>query len=163
VSEQLAELDSAGFAVFALRTPSGNRSTWPELTLRTAAKLKHICASAGPVLLLAESYGTCLALRIALRYPQLIKHMVLINSGTCFNQAFGGLAAFCTQSGLLSYFPKPLFSAAQVRFASKHTVAYGSITPACQAAFCLQSMCDLDLPLHAASSTRSNSSLSCRR
>jgi pimeloyl-ACP methyl ester carboxylesterase len=116
IHPQLPELHDSGFAVWALYTPPTNRMEWPELVVKTAALMQQACSEAGgPVLLLAESYGTCLALRLALQHPELIHRMVLINSATCFERALGGLASALTATGLLQLFPQPLFSVAQVR------------------------------------------------
>lgn len=66
------------------------------------------------VIVVAESFGACLALRLALKCPQAISNLVLINSATAFNSALAGLPALAGQTGLLSVFPEPLFKVAQV-------------------------------------------------
>ena len=99
----------------ALCTPPANRSDWDELV---QASLHHLRAthtlSNGSVLLLAESFGTCLALRLALKAPHYVKSIVLLNSATCFHEALGGLPSLLTSTGLLPFFPKPLFGVARV-------------------------------------------------
>ena len=71
-------------------------------------------SSCGPVILLGDSFGACLALRIALKYPELVHRMVLVNSATTFASSLGGLPAVLTSTNLLGFFPEPLYNVAQV-------------------------------------------------
>lgn len=72
-------------------------------------------AAGQEVIIVAESFGACLALRLALACPKLISSLVLINSATAFNSSMAGLPSLLAQFGLLAAFPEPLFKVAQVR------------------------------------------------
>ena len=67
------------------------------------------------VTLVAESFGGCLALRVAREAPQLLERMVLVNPATSFGSSWGGIPSLAASTRLLSVFPKPLY---QVHFAS---------------------------------------------
>jgi hypothetical protein len=71
------------------------------------------------VTLLAESFGTCLALRVAARAPQLISRLVLLNPATNFDSN-NRLVSLAAATGLLAAFPGPLYSFAQVDSQSNH-------------------------------------------
>ncbi|MEW5318670.1 MAG: hypothetical protein WDW38_009875 [Sanguina aurantia] len=45
------------------------------------------------VTLLAESFGACVALRVAREAPELISHLVLLNPATSFNESLSGLTS----------------------------------------------------------------------
>ncbi|GAQ85441.1 hypothetical protein KFL_002350160 [Klebsormidium nitens] len=64
------------------------------------------------VTLLAESFGTCLALRVAARAPSLISRLVLLNPATNFDKN-NWLVSLAAATGLLAAFPGPLYSFAQ--------------------------------------------------
>lgn len=64
--------------------------------------------------LLAESFGGCLALRLAAAAPHLIKSLVLLNPATCYNQSLNGLSSFVSATNLLGLFPQDLYNTAQV-------------------------------------------------
>jgi pimeloyl-ACP methyl ester carboxylesterase len=57
----------------------------------------------------AESFGGCLACRLALQAPQLVERLVLVNPATCFGASFGGVSSLIAQTGLLSLFPEQLY------------------------------------------------------
>jgi pimeloyl-ACP methyl ester carboxylesterase len=67
---------------------------------------------------LAESFGGCLALRIAAAAPHLLKHLVLLNPATCYNQSLNGLSSLVSATNLLGLFPQDLYNTAQVRRAA---------------------------------------------
>lgn len=99
----------------ALHVPQGNRSDWQQLT-DAAAGLLEGALSAKPraggrrkALLVAESFGGCLALRVAAQAGHLLHGMALINPATCFARSYGGLPGLVAQTNLLSAFPQPLY------------------------------------------------------
>jgi pimeloyl-ACP methyl ester carboxylesterase len=61
------------------------------------------------VTLVGESFGGCLALRVAAAAPQLVARLVLVNPATCFGQSLFGVSSLIAATGLLSIFPKPLY------------------------------------------------------
>ena len=61
------------------------------------------------VTLVAESYGGCLGLRVAVAAPELIQRLVLVNPATSFSRALSGLPAIIASTNLLSLFPEPLY------------------------------------------------------
>jgi len=63
---------------------------------------------------LAESFGGCLALRLAAAAPHLVKALVLLNPATCYNQSLNGLSSFVSATNLLGLFPQDLYNTAQV-------------------------------------------------
>lgn len=69
------------------------------------------------VTLLAESFGGCLALRLAAAAPHLVKSMVLLNPATCYNKSLNGLSSLVSATNLLGLFPQDLYNTAQVRWA----------------------------------------------
>jgi pimeloyl-ACP methyl ester carboxylesterase len=61
------------------------------------------------VTLVGESFGGCLALRVAAAAPGLVARLVLVNPATCFGQSLFGISSLVAATGLLSIFPKPLY------------------------------------------------------
>ena len=61
------------------------------------------------VILVAESYGGCLAVRVARSAPQLLERMVLVNPATSFRRSLGGLTSLVAATNLLSIFPERLY------------------------------------------------------
>jgi pimeloyl-ACP methyl ester carboxylesterase len=57
----------------------------------------------------AESYGGCLGLRVAVAAPDLIQRLVLVNPATSFSRALSGLPSIIASTNLLSLFPAPLY------------------------------------------------------
>jgi pimeloyl-ACP methyl ester carboxylesterase len=114
-----------------LYIPPDDRSGWDTLQAQTlyliAAALRGrspasggavgaAAAAAAPpprVTLIAESFGGCLALRLAAAAPQLVRSMVLLNPATCYNQSLGGLSALISSTNLISLFPHDLYNTAQ--------------------------------------------------
>lgn len=66
------------------------------------------------VTIVAESFGGCLALRLAAAAPQLLQALVLVNPATCYNQSLSGLSSFVSATNLLGLFPQDLYNTAQV-------------------------------------------------
>ena len=71
----------------------------------------HLDIIDGPrqVTLVGESFGGCLALRVAAAAPELVARMVLVNPATCFRNSLGGLSSLVAATNLLSIFPRPLY------------------------------------------------------
>ena len=67
--------------------------------------------------MVAESFGGCLAFRLALAVPELIANMVVVNSATCFDKSYSGIINLIAASNLLSLFPEQLY---QVTVTSYH-------------------------------------------
>eukprot|EP00892_Ulva_mutabilis_P006065 jgi/Ulvmu1/3830/UM018_0042.1 len=114
IAPHLRSLRAHGFGVRCAVIPSTNRSGWLQLTDAVAPMLARATQASGQgVIIIAESFGACLALRLALKCPQHLSHLVLINSATAFNAAMAGLPALLGQTGLLAAFPEPLFKVSQ--------------------------------------------------
>ncbi len=60
----------------------------------------------GSVTLVGESFGGCLALRVARAAPALVSELVLVNPATSFNQSLNGLSSFISATNLLGLFPQ---------------------------------------------------------
>ncbi|KAF5832325.1 hypothetical protein DUNSADRAFT_11801 [Dunaliella salina] len=65
------------------------------------------------VVLVGESFGGALALRVALAAPHLLHSMVLVNPATSFNRSLGGMTAFVSSTNLLGLFPQGMYNVAQ--------------------------------------------------
>jgi pimeloyl-ACP methyl ester carboxylesterase len=59
--------------------------------------------------MVAESFGGCLALRVASAAPHLFDRLVLVNPATSFSRALAGLPGIIASTNLLSLFPEPLY------------------------------------------------------
>lgn len=89
-----------------------DRSGWESLTSQVIPLMKQLTESKGPrrkLTLVAESFGGCLAWRLALAVPDLIANMVVLNSATCFDKSYGGIINLIAASKLLSLFPEQLY------------------------------------------------------
>lgn len=58
---------------------------------------------------MGESFGGCLALRVAAAAPEVVARLVLVNPATCFGQSLFGVSSLVAATNLLSVFPKPLY------------------------------------------------------
>eukprot|EP00850_Spirogloea_muscicola_P020586 SM000220S07065 [mRNA] locus=s220:160764:166670:- [translate_table: standard] len=127
VRPQLTGLNDAGWVlkvpaeqtydIACIYLPSNDRSTWAELVAAAVPLLRTEALIGGSgkqrsVTLLAESFGSCLALRIARAAPDLISRMVLINPATGFKSG-NPLISFCAWTGLLAAFPDVFYGTAQ--------------------------------------------------
>lgn len=85
---QIKELDSF-FSIRCLSIPRHDRSNWHQLTEGTIKlikkEIKENSLSQG-VYLCGESFGGCLALKVALSAPKLVEKMILINPASSFNK-----------------------------------------------------------------------------
>ena len=95
---------------------NGNGSTEPGAGAGPPLQSLAVAGGGGgaKITLVGESFGGCLALRIALAHEELLDSLVLVNPATCFGQAMGGLAALISATNLLALFPKDLYATAQV-------------------------------------------------
>ncbi len=76
----------AGFDIRCLSIPRDDLTNWDELTLSV---LKLICAEIAntpqrPVYLCGESFGGCLAQKVAIAAPHLFKRIILLNPASSF-------------------------------------------------------------------------------
>ncbi|GJP71321.1 hypothetical protein CLOP_g8635 [Closterium sp. NIES-67] len=113
---QIRSLTRAGFDIRSLYIPTTDRSTWRELVRRVTPLIQQAASEGGEgtreVTVLAESFGACLALRIAAANPTLFHRLVLINPATAF-PSNNPLVSLCVATGLLAIFPPPLYEFAQ--------------------------------------------------
>eukprot|EP00798_Chlamydomonas_sp_ICE-L_P021423 gene21423-28387_t len=65
------------------------------------------------ITLVAESFGGCLAFRLALTSSHLLSRMVVLNAATCFNQSLNGLSSFLSATNVMSLFPEIVYTTAQ--------------------------------------------------
>ncbi|WIA33448.1 hypothetical protein OEZ86_006580 [Tetradesmus obliquus] len=119
ITPQLPGLLEAGYDVRTLYIPPDDRSGWEQLQAQTLYLISTALGArlAGPhnvqVTIVAESFGGCLALRLAAAAPQLVKALVLVNPATCYNQSLSGLSSFVSATNLLGLFPQDLYNTAQ--------------------------------------------------
>lgn len=129
IASQLPTLAAAGYDIRCVYIPSDNRSTWQELVqmvchllqkeveedkegTETTQKQQQQRQHRRHLTVVGESFGACLAIRLALASPSLITHLVLINPATNFAQN-NPLVSFCASTGLLAFFPQTLYQIAQ--------------------------------------------------
>lgn len=96
---QSAELNSV-FDVCSLSIPSDDLSGWDELTEQVvdliASEKKH--SPSRPIYLCGESFGGCLALRLAAHFPHLCDRLILVNpASSAIRQPWMGWGASVTQ------------------------------------------------------------------
>ncbi|ACK66112.1 alpha/beta hydrolase fold protein [Rippkaea orientalis PCC 8801] len=77
------------FQIYCLSIPQNDCSDWNTLAKKTITLIEkerqnHLLSS--PVYLCGESFGGCLALKVALMFPSLIDRMILINPASSFCQ-----------------------------------------------------------------------------
>lgn len=104
---QTAGLES-GFDVRCLAIPRDDLTSWDELTHNVLdlihAELER--SSQRSVYLCGESFGGCLAQKVAIKAPQLFKRIILINSASAFH-----LCAFLNWTSQFTYLvPSPLYN-----------------------------------------------------
>ena len=89
-----------------------DRSSWESLTAQVIPLIKQLTQAEEPkrrLTIVAESFGGCLAFRLALAVPDLIANMVVVNSATCFDKSYSGIVNLIAASNLLSLFPQQLY------------------------------------------------------
>ena len=95
-------------------TPSDNRSSWAVLEKQAIELIRSVSTRLGDerrVILVAESFGGCLGVRVARSAPHLLERLVLINPATSFTKSLGGITALVAATNLLSIFPERLYQA----------------------------------------------------
>ncbi|GIL73806.1 hypothetical protein Vretimale_5333 [Volvox reticuliferus] len=126
---QIPALHGLGYDVWCLYMPPDDRSDWEQLTTQLSLLLRelqrhwrgtHSAAAAGEgeqprVTIIAESFGCCLALRLAASRagPEQLDRLVLLNPATSFNDSLSGLSSLIAATNLLSLFPKDWYAVAQ--------------------------------------------------
>ncbi|MEA5534756.1 alpha/beta hydrolase [Crocosphaera sp. XPORK-15E] len=76
------------FAIRCLSIPSHDQSNWHDLADQTIGLIKQELEShhGSSVYLCGESFGGCLALKVALKAPELIEKMILVNPASSFEK-----------------------------------------------------------------------------
>lgn len=76
------------FDVRCLSLPPDDRSDWPELVQQVVAALRHEIARCGerPTYLIGESFGGCLALKVAAQVPELCDRLVVVNPASAMTR-----------------------------------------------------------------------------
>ncbi|WP_193196379.1 alpha/beta fold hydrolase [Nostoc sp. MG11] len=96
-----------GFDVRCLALPRKDLTTWDVLTKNVLnlihAELKK--SSQRPIYLCGESFGGCLAMKVAIQTPQLFKRIILINPASAFHLR----PWLNSASQLTSFVPEPLY------------------------------------------------------
>ncbi|MEB3343374.1 alpha/beta hydrolase [Okeania sp.] len=79
---------STTFDIRCLSIPENDLSTWDRLSERTInlIKIEQEAKPKRPIYLCGESFGGCLALKIALNFPKLLDKLILVNPATSFTQ-----------------------------------------------------------------------------
>mmetsp|Transcript_30301 Transcript_30301/g.116202 ORF Transcript_30301/g.116202 Transcript_30301/m.116202 type:complete len:313 (+) Transcript_30301:1094-2032(+) len=77
------------FEVFSVVIPVDDRSGWDVICEEVAREIKALLASTGrdQLVLLGESMGGVLGLLLAKSYPELVKHVVVINPATSYKDS----------------------------------------------------------------------------
>lgn len=74
------------FNLRCLRIPKNNLDDWETLSKKAIALIKGELQPKCPVYLCGESFGSCLALSVAVQEPKLFQQLILINSASSFIQ-----------------------------------------------------------------------------
>jgi pimeloyl-ACP methyl ester carboxylesterase len=90
--------------ICCLAIPEQDRSDWSELAAQVVALIQHEQPQR-PVVLCGESFGACLALEIACRYPQTIQQLVLLNPAS----SFGRRPWISCSPQVIRWLPEPLY------------------------------------------------------
>ena len=86
LAPQVPELAQA-FDLRCSFIPPDNRQSWAELADTLVAHWQPWLGKR-PLYLVGESFGGCLALQIALRYPQQVKNLIVLNAASALQQQF---------------------------------------------------------------------------
>lgn len=97
----------AGFDVRCLALSPIDLTSWDELAEQTVALIHQELAKASgrPVYLCGESFGGCLAMKVALLEPNLFTRIILVNPASSFRQK----PLFGWSSTITSWMPAPLY------------------------------------------------------
>ncbi|HEY9827259.1 MAG TPA: alpha/beta hydrolase [Stenomitos sp.] len=103
----------AGFDVRCLAIPPDDLTGWDELTEKVVALIEAEMInrnSDAPIYVCGESFGGCLALKVALHSPQLVQRLILVNPASSFKHRpwmlWGGQ--------IIRWFPTGLYEASSV-------------------------------------------------
>jgi pimeloyl-ACP methyl ester carboxylesterase len=79
---------TAHFDVRAVSIPTNDLTDWPGLVEQTAAliRLEQQAAALRPIYICGESFGGCLALKLAIHFPNLCSRLILINPASSFGR-----------------------------------------------------------------------------
>lgn len=96
-----------GFDVRCLAIPPTDLTSWEELAAQVVSLTRAELAKAPnrPVYLCGESFGGCLAIKVALHSPELFNRIILINPASAFKQKFW----LGWGQAIASWLPEPLY------------------------------------------------------
>ncbi len=98
------------FDIRCLAIASDDLSDWPTLTQQVVQQITPLVTGYRPLYLCGESFGGCLALKVALAAPQLCQRLILVNPATSFSRIpwmnWAGIAA--------QWLPNPLYKLSTV-------------------------------------------------
>ncbi|NEP87045.1 MAG: alpha/beta hydrolase [Okeania sp. SIO2C2] len=79
---------SSAFDIRCLSIPSNDLSSWEQLLEKTVEliEIERQAIPERPVYLCGESFGGCLALKVAFTAPELFNKLILVNSASSFSQ-----------------------------------------------------------------------------
>ena len=103
-----------------------DRSSWDSLTQQVVPLIRDAITASGsqqPVTLVAESFGGCLAFRLALAAPELIANMIVVNSATCFDKSYNGVVNLIAATRLLAFFPEQMYQVQDTQAVCSATMA----------------------------------------
>ena len=118
LDNQVAGLAADGWDVLAATYEAdGPTWAWPAAVAAVAAAIARLRAGGRPVLLVGESFGACLALRVVAEAAGSPGDgptaLALINPATAFPRALGGAPALLARTGLLGVVPDAAYGLAQ--------------------------------------------------
>ena len=102
----------AGFDVRCLAIPPDDLTSWEVLVERVVVLIQEELAQSAqrPVYLCGESFGGCLAMKVALKSPQLFDRIILVNPASSFNRR----PWISWGSQITRWLPEPLYQASSV-------------------------------------------------
>jgi pimeloyl-ACP methyl ester carboxylesterase/1-acyl-sn-glycerol-3-phosphate acyltransferase len=113
---QAGRLAAAGWEVWAAAYDGGTAWGWADAVADVRAAVARLGRGEGGarrVLLVGESFGAAMALRVAAGACPALGGLALINPATAFPRALGGAPALLARSGLLGAAPDGVYSLAQ--------------------------------------------------
>jgi pimeloyl-ACP methyl ester carboxylesterase len=101
----------AGFDVRCLALSPTDLTSWDELAEQTVELIyRELDKASRPVYLCGESFGGCLAMKVALLKPDLFTRIILVNPASSFRQR----PFFSWSSTVTSWMPAPVYRLASV-------------------------------------------------
>lgn len=97
-----------GFDIRCLSIPVDDRSNWDEMVNQTVSFLQRELerGQKRPIYLCGESFGACLAMQVAMRAPELIDRVILVNPASSMRHQ----PLIQWGSSLTQWVPTPLYS-----------------------------------------------------